>query len=90
MGSKAEISWKTKSEEGVRREVYVNLVGADWKFFVREKRYDQWEPLPRPLLEDWLELLDGVRRRVARRLLQPDDEERVKRKIREAFPEYEV
>ena len=87
---KAEISWKSKSEEGVRREVYVNFVGTDWKFYVREKRYEQWEPLPKPLLEDWLALLDGVQRRVARRLLQPNDEERVKRKIREAFPEIEV
>ena len=87
---KAEISWKRKSEEGVRREVYVNFVGVDWKFFVREKRYDQWEPLEKPLLEDWMALLDSVQRRVARRLLQPADEERVKRKIREAFPEIEV
>lgn len=90
MGSKAEISWKTKSEEGERREVYVNLVGADWKFFVREKRYDQWEPLAKPPLEDWMQLLDGVQRRVQRRLLQPNDEEKVKRKIREAFPEVEL
>ena len=87
---KAEISWKTKSEEGARREVYVNFVGADWKFFEREKRYDQWQALERPLLEDWLALLDGVQRRVARRLLQPVDEERVRRKIREAFPEVEL
>jgi hypothetical protein len=90
MGSKAEISWKTKSPEGDRREVYVNLVGHDWRFFVREKRYDEWQPLPVPLLEDWLELLDAVQRRVNRRLLQPDDEARVRRKIREAHPEAEI
>lgn len=90
MSSKAEISWKTKSPEGVRREVYVHFVGADPKFFVREKRFDEWEPLPKPLLEDWLELLDGVQRRVARRLLEPKDEEKIRRKIREAFPQAEV
>ena len=90
MGSKAEISWKRKNEEGERREVYVNFVGSDWRFFIREKRYDQWEPLEKPPLEDWLLLLDGVQRRVQRRLLQPSDEEKVKRKIRESFPEAEV
>jgi hypothetical protein len=84
---KAEISWKTKSAEGERREVYVHCVGAEWKFFAREKRYDQWEELPHPSLEDWMELLDGVQRRVARRLMMPDDEERVKRRIRQSYPE---
>jgi hypothetical protein len=86
--AKAEISWKTKSAEGERREVYVHTVGAEWKFFVREKRYDQWEPLKEPPLEDWLELLDAVQRRVARRLLPPEDEQRVLRRIRQAFPEW--
>lgn len=87
---KAEISWKRKNEVGERREVYVNFVGADWRFFVREKRFDQWEPLERPPLEDWLELLDAVERRAARRLLQPVDVDRVKKKIREAFPDFEL
>jgi hypothetical protein len=85
--AKAEISWKTKSPEGERREVYVHCVGAEWKFFAREKRFDQWEPLPHPPLEDWLQLLDSVQRRVARRLMMPDDEERVKRRIRQSYPE---
>lgn len=87
---KAEISWKSKSEEGVKREVYVRCIGADWKFFVREKRYDDWQPLDAPLLDDYLELLDGVQRRIARRLLRPEEEQRVKRMIRTAFPETEV
>jgi len=87
---KAEISWKGKSEEGVKREVYVHMVGTDWKFFVREKRYDQWESLDHPLLEDYIELLDGVRRRIARRLLRPEEEHRVKRMIREAYPEAKI
>jgi hypothetical protein len=88
--AKAEISWKGKNEEGVKREVYVHAVGADWKFFVREKRYDQWEALERPLLEDLMELLDAVRRRIARRLLRPEEEQRVKRMIREAYPEAKI
>jgi hypothetical protein len=88
--AKAEISWKSKSEEGVKREVYVHCVGQEWKFFEREKRYDEWQPLERPLLEDYLELLDGVKRRVARRLMRPEEEQRVKRMIRETYPEAEI
>jgi hypothetical protein len=87
---KAEISWKTKNEEGVRREVYVHCVGNAWKFFEREKKFEDWQPLERPLLEDYLELLDGVQRRVARRLLEPDDEKRVRRMIREAYPDAKI
>lgn len=87
---KAEISWKSKNEEGVKREVYVHMVGAEWKFFVREKRYDNWEPLEQPLLEDYMELLDGVKRRIARRLLRPEEEGRVRRMIRDTYPEAEI
>ena len=87
---KAEISWKGRTEEGVKREVYVHTVGSQWSFFVREKKYDNWEPLERPLLEDYMELLDAIRRRIARRLVRPEEEERVKRLIRESYPEAEI
>lgn len=87
---KAEISWKSRTEDGLKREVYVHMVGLQWKFFVREKRYDNWEPLDKPLLDDYLELLDGVRRRIARRLVRPEEEERVRRLIREAYPEAKI
>jgi len=88
--AKAEISWKTKNAEGAKREVYVHCVGSDWKFFVREKRYDEWQELDQPLLEDYRELLDGVQRRIARRLLRPEEEARVKRMIRQKYPEAEI
>ncbi len=87
---KAEISWKSKNEEGLKREVYVRCIGADWKFFVREKRYDNWEPMDSPPLDDYLELLDAVRRRIARRLLRPEEEHRVRQMIRAAFPEAQI
>lgn len=89
MSAKAEISWKRQTPEGPRLQVYARHVGGQWRFFVRERRYERWEPLPQPPLEDWLELLEAVRRRVARRRLQPEDEARVKRRIRELFPEVE-
>ena len=88
--AKAEISWKSKSEEGVKREVYVHCVGQEWKFFEREKRYDEWQALKQPLLDDYLELLDAVKRRIARRLLRPEEEQRVNKLIREAYPEAKI
>jgi hypothetical protein len=84
---KSEISWKGRTAEGTKREVNVRHFGNEWRFYVREKRYDQWQELPQPLLEDWLELLDGVQRRIARRLLRPEEEKRVKKTISELFPE---
>ena len=85
--AKAEISWKRVTPEGLRLQVYVQHVGRDWRFFAREKRYDQWQSVEEPPLEDWLELLDAVRRRINRRLLRPEEEGRVVKSIRERFPD---
>lgn len=88
--AKAEISWKRRTEEGERLEVYVQHVGDRWKFFAREKRFDQWQAVAEPPIEDWLELLDAVRRRISRRLLRPEEEARVKKSITERFPEAKI
>jgi len=87
MASKAEIGWVTQSEDGERFEHFARYVGKRWKFFIRQRRFDQWQFVENPPLEDWLELLEAVRRRVVRRLYQPDDVERLIRAIRERFPE---
>lgn len=87
---KAEISWKRATDEGARLQVYAQHVGRDWKFFHREKRFDVWRPVKEPPLEDWLELLDAVQRLVTRRRYQPDDEELLRRQIRERFPEAKI
>lgn len=84
--AKAEISWKRMTEEGERVQVYAQHVGRRWKFFIREKRYDQWQPLEDPPLEDWLALLDSVRRRAARHLQRPEEEGRLRKMISERFP----
>jgi len=85
--AKAEISWRRTTEEGVTLQVYAQHVGRDWRFFARERRYDQWQAIPEPPLEDWLELLDSIQRRINRRLLRPEEEALVKKSIRERFPE---
>jgi hypothetical protein len=88
--AKAEISWKRETADGVPLQVYVQHVGRDWRFFARERRYDQWQAIEEPPLEDWLELLDAVRRRINRRRLRPEEEARVMKSIRERFPEAKV
>ncbi len=85
--AKAEISWKRRAETGERMEVYAQHVGNRWKFFARERRYDQWQAVAEPPIEDWLALLDAVRRRINRRLLRPEEEEHVKKSILQRFPE---
>ena len=88
--AKREISWKKTDEDGNKFQVYAHHVRKGWEFFIRERRFDPWEPLGTPTLDDWMELVDGVERRVARRLLAPDDLVRLKRTIKENFPEAEL
>lgn len=90
MGAKAEIGWTRRTEEGVKIDVYAQHVGKQWIFYKREKRYEQWLLIEDPPLEDWLELLDSVQRRTARRLHRPEEEEHIKKSIRDRFPEAKV
>ena len=87
---RAEISWKRQTADGKTIRVYAQHFGDQWSFFVRAARYDQRRPIEHPPLEDWLALLDGVRRRYGRGLLQRDEVARVERSIRERFPDAEL
>jgi len=87
---KAEISWKRVTDDGARLQIYAQHVGRDWLFYAREKRYDRWQAVTEPPLEDWMELLDAVQRLINRRRLRPEEEERVKKSIRERFPEASI
>ena len=84
---KGEISWKRTDDDGTKWQVYAKSVGRDWRFYIRERRFDPWEPLTNPPLEDWMQLLEGVERRVPRRLLTPQEAKRLKNKIKELYPE---
>jgi len=84
---RGEISWKRRDPDGQRWEVYAHREGGRWAFYARQKRYDNWQRLDQPSLEDWLALLDGVERRIPRRLIPPDEGRRVRREIRERFPD---
>ena len=87
---KAEISWKRRTEDGRKLQVYARRTGGEWLFHHREKRFDQWQNIPEPPLEDWLELLEAVQRLITRRRLQPAHETHIRRRIRERFPEVDV
>ena len=69
---------------------YARHFGGEWRFFRREKRYDEWQEVAQPPLEDWLALLDSIRRRIGRGLLGPHEEPLLIKRIRERFPEAEV
>jgi hypothetical protein len=84
--AKAEIGWRRKTPEGERVEVYVHHTGRTWRFFTRARRFEDWQPLPEPPLEDWLALLDSVERLVARHRMKPADAARVRDDIRARFP----
>jgi hypothetical protein len=86
---KAEISWKRTTPEGESLQCYAQHVGKQWVFYQRGKRFDKWQAVPKPPLEDWLALLDSVQRRINRRLLQPDTEVRLRKMILDLFPETE-
>jgi hypothetical protein len=87
MGVKNEITWKRQTPEGDRCQINARRIGREWRFFQRRQRFEVWKPLPQPPLEDWLTLLDAVRRRIARHLARPEDEERLQHVIREHFPD---
>lgn len=87
--AKAEISWKRLNEDGIKIMIYAHHFGRKWHFYQRQQRYDQWQTVVEPPLEDWLELLGAVRRRANRRLHPPEVEQQLLHEIRCRFPEWE-
>ena len=87
--AKAEIGFERRLEDGTTRSFYVAHNGGQYRFFARQKRFDNWEAVKDPSLDDWLEFLDCVRRRIARRKLMPPEEVRVMQYIHIRFPAHE-
>ncbi len=83
---KAEISWKRQAQDGDCWQCYAQHAGKRWIFFRRKKRFDEWQTVEHPPVEDWLALLDSVRRRINRRLLRPEEEDRLVKTIAEQYP----
>lgn len=74
----------------MKHDVRARRSGDTWDFATREGRGDQWQALARPTLEEWLRLLDGVRRRVGRQRAQRAEEQQLVRMIRAQFPGADV
>ena len=87
---KTEVNWTRADEDGQKRQVTAHSVGGKWIFKTRRGRFDLWEPMPAPELQDWLELLDGVKRRVGRRLATPKEEAQLRAHVRTLFPGEDV
>lgn len=81
-----DIEWVRKDAEGEKIEVKAHQIRERWDFYWRPGRHYGWEKLEEPLLDDWLEVLDGVVRRVNRRQYPLDEPNKVKKLIGERFP----
>lgn len=87
---KIEVTWTSQDAAGDKRQVCARTKGDRWVFLTRARRYDDWVEVAEPPLEDWLEFLDGVRRRVGRHLATSKDEARLLAHIRKLFPDAQV
>lgn len=87
---KTEIGWARLDDLGGKVDVFARRVGREWQFFARSRRYEQWQRLREPPIEDWLELLDAVKRRVGRQLLRPEEIRHVVGLIRRSHPEADL
>lgn len=88
--AKQEISWKKTDEFGEKWQVYAKRTGKKWAFYYRQKRYESWEPMGQIELNDWLELLSGVDRRINRQLLKPEESKNVRTMILRNYPDTEL
>jgi hypothetical protein len=87
---KNEIGWTLRLEDGTKISAYARHRGDQWLIFHQTKRFENWEPVEDPPLEDWLELLDAVRRRIARNMVKPEEEGRLLKHIKTRFPQAQV
>jgi len=78
---KRDISWTRRNDAGERVEIYVEQTGDRWIFHSRERRPEPWQIVDDPPLEDWLELLDAVERRIGRQLMKPLEAEHIRKII---------
>ncbi|MBM3877011.1 MAG: NADP-dependent isocitrate dehydrogenase [Verrucomicrobia bacterium] len=88
MAVKGEVGWTRRTPEGAKLKVIARRFGGDWHFYHQVQRFDDWEPVKDAPIEDWLELLDAVERRMHRRKHSPQDVAHVRRRLIEKFPEH--
>ena len=87
MANKGEIGWKRRNEDGEKIQICARKTGNRWLFQIRAQKFDNWADYNNPDLEDWMELLDSVRRRIQRNLIPEIEEDRLISMIKEHYPE---
>jgi len=87
MANKGEIGWKRRNEDGEKIQICARKTGNRWLFRIRAQKFDNWADYNNPELEDWMELLDSVRRRIQRNLIPEIEEDRLISTIKENYPE---
>ena len=87
MANKGEIGWKRRNEDGEKIQICARKTGNRWLFRIRAQKFDNWADYNDPDLEDWMELLDSVRRRIQRNLIPEIEEDRLISMIKEHYPE---
>lgn len=90
MAAKGEIGWKRRDEEGKRVKICAEPSGTKWTFYQQYKRYENWEEVSDPPLEDWENLLDAVRRRIARKKIPMGEDQILIRLILKKYPDAEL
>jgi hypothetical protein len=83
---KAEISWKRATPEGATLQCYAQHVGGSGFSTSAKNASTAGSRSKTRRGEDWLALLDSVRRRINRRLLRPEEEALLRKAISERFP----
>ena len=65
--------WKTKTEDGEKKEVRAERFGGNWRFQAKLKSEDNWTYYDVPTLEDLEQLRDVLWRKYQRKRLPWDD-----------------
>ena len=78
--------WKTRTEEGEKREVRAERFGGRWRFQAKLKSEERWTYYDVPSLEDLDELRDILWRKYQRKRLPHDDVASIDAMIAEMRP----
>ncbi len=73
MPSRAEHSWKKKTQDGIWREVRATRFGGRWRIQSKLRTDELWTYHDRPAREDLEMLLDVLQRKYQRRRVSHDD-----------------
>jgi len=76
-------TWKTKTEEGDKREVRAEKFGGQWRIQAKLKSEEKWTYYDDPLLEDLIELRDVLWRKYQRKHLAWEDVTAIDKLIRD-------